>query len=194
MVPHEACPLRKPDAIVWPGSYIEDAIDIAEPEGLVIILLHSHPGGWLQFSHIDDESDRQVIPGLFEAFGHCHGSAIMTPEGAIRARLYSPDMVSRPVDLVSMAGDDLEYWWNDGIMNAVPAGRPLPFTRGMTEELGRLSAAVIGVSGTGSVSAEVAARLVGLIATVSPADSALACSKGTPACWGPSSFQTPWPS
>ena len=45
LVPHGACPLRKPDAIVWPGSYIEDAIDIAEPEGLVIILLHSHPGG-----------------------------------------------------------------------------------------------------------------------------------------------------
>lgn len=69
LVPHEACPVRKPDAIVWPGEYIEDAIDIAEPEGLVIILLHSHPGGWLQFSHIDNESDARVIPGLFEAFG-----------------------------------------------------------------------------------------------------------------------------
>ncbi len=34
LVPHEACPVRKPDAIVWPGAYIEDAIDIAEPEGL----------------------------------------------------------------------------------------------------------------------------------------------------------------
>lgn len=169
LVPHGACPLRKPDAIVWPGSYIEDAIDIAEPEELVIILLHSHPGGWLQFSHIDDESDRQVIPGLFEAFGHCHGSAIMSPEGAIRARLYSPDMVSRPVDLVTMAGDNLEYWWNDGIVNAVPAGRPLPFTSAMTEELGRLSAAVIGVSGTGSVSAEVAARLgFGAVTLVDP--------------------------
>lgn len=169
LVPHDACPLRKPDALVWPGSYIEDAIDIAQPEGLVIILLHSHPGGWLQFSNVDDESDRRVIPGLFQAFGDRHGSAIMTPEGAIRARLYSPDMEPRPVDLVTIAGDDIAYWWSDGIRNAVPSARPLPFTSGMTEELGRLSAAVIGVSGTGSVGAEVAARLgFGSVTLVDP--------------------------
>ena len=169
LVPHEACPVRKPDAIVWPGAYIEEAIDIAEAEGLVIILLHSHPGGWLQFSHIDNESDARVIPGLFEAFGSCHGSAIMTPEGAIRARLYSPDMTSQPVDLVTVAGDDISYWWNDRIVNGVPAGRPLAFTGTMTEELSRLSAAVIGVSGTGSISAEQVARLgFGSITLVDP--------------------------
>ncbi|MDQ0133721.1 proteasome lid subunit RPN8/RPN11 [Neorhizobium galegae] len=169
LVPHEACPLRKPDALVWPGSYIEDAIDIADPEGLVIILLHSHPGGWLQFSDVDDESDRRVIPGLFQAFGDRHGSAIMTPEGAIRARLYSRDMGMRTVDLVTIAGDDIVYWWNDGIENAVPQGRVLPFTGSMTQELGRLSAAVIGVSGTGSIGAEVVARLgFGSVTLVDP--------------------------
>jgi len=159
LVPHEACPIRKPDAIVWPGAYIEDAIDIAEPEELVIILLHSHPGGWLQFSRTDNESDARVVPCLFEAFGNCHGSAIMTPEGAIRARLYASDMTPQPVDLVTIAGDDINYWWNDRIVNGVPAGRPLAFTGAMTEELSRLSAAVIGVSGTGSISAEQVARL-----------------------------------
>lgn len=169
LVPHEACPVRKPDAIVWPGAYIEDAIDIAEPEGLVIILLHSHPGGWLQFSHIDNESDARVIPGLFHAFGDCHGSAIMTPEGAIRARLYAPGMTSQPIDLVTIAGDDISYWWNDRIINAVPAGRPLAFTSAMTEELSRLSAAVIGVSGTGSIAAEQVSRLgFGSVTLVDP--------------------------
>ncbi|KQZ44689.1 ThiF family adenylyltransferase [Ensifer sp. Root558] len=169
LVPHEACPVRKPDAIVWPGAYIEDAIDVAEPEGLVIILLHSHPGGWLQFSQIDNESDARVIPGLFHAFGDCHGSAIMTPEGAIRARLYAPDMTSQPVDLVTIAGDDISYWWNDRIVNAVPSGRPLAFTGAMTNELSRLSAAVIGVSGTGSITAEQVARLgFGSVTLVDP--------------------------
>lgn len=169
LVPHEACTVRKPDAIVWPGVYIEDAIDIAEPEGLVIILLHSHPGGWLQFSPIDNESDTRVIPGLFEAFGDCHGSAIMTPEGAIRARLYAPDMTSQPVDLVTIAGDDISYWWNDRIVNGVSVGRPLAFTGAMNEELSRLSAAVIGVSGTGSISAEQVARLgFGSVTLVDP--------------------------
>lgn len=109
-------PYARPDAIAWPGSYIEDAIDVAEPEGLVILLLHSHPGGWLDFSYIDDASDATVLPGLSEAFGNCHGSAVMTPDGAIRARLYSP------------AGDDILYSWNDGIIGGVPSERALPFT------------------------------------------------------------------
>ncbi len=169
LVPHEACPVRKPDYVVWPGTYIEEAIDAAEPEGLVIILLHSHPGGWLEFSHVDDESDLKVLPGIFQAFGSCHGSAIMTPDGAIRARLYSDDMTSIPVDLVTVAGDDISQWWNDAIIDGAIARRPLPFTSGMTAELSRLSAAVIGVSGTGSLAAEQVARLgFGSIVLIDP--------------------------
>lgn len=159
LVPYDACPVRKPDAIVWPGSCIEEAIDVAEPEELIIILLHSHPGGWLEFSHIDDESDARVIPGIFEAFGSCHGSAIMTPDGAVRARLYSADMTSQLVDLVIVAGDDISQWWNDVIVDGIPADRPLAFTSAMTAELSRLSATVVGVSGTGSIAAEQVARL-----------------------------------
>lgn len=120
MVPHDACSVRTPDAIVWPGSYLEEAIDVAEPEGLTIILLHSHPGGWLDFSHIDDASDATVLPSIFEAAGTCHGSAVMTPDGTIRTRLYAPDMKCEPVDLVTVVGDDILYWWNDGIVGGGP--------------------------------------------------------------------------
>ncbi|RWX40283.1 ThiF family adenylyltransferase [Rhizobium leguminosarum] len=169
LVPYDACPVRKPDAVVWPGSYIEEAIDVAEPEGLTIFLLHSHPGGWLEFSHVDDESDARVLPGIFEAFGSCHGSAIMTPDGAVRARLYSTDMTVQPVDLVIVAGDDISLWWDDAIVDGAPAERPLAFTSKMTGELGRLSAAVIGVSGTGSIAAEQVARLgFGSVTLVDP--------------------------
>ncbi|MER8408154.1 ThiF family adenylyltransferase [Mesorhizobium sp. M1307] len=169
LVPHDACALRSPDAIVWPGSYIEDAIDVAEPEGLVVILLHSHPSGWLDFSRVDDTSDAKVLPGLFEAFGDHHGSAVMTPDGAIRARLYSSNMSCERIDLVTIAGDDINYWWNDRISSGIPAAPPLAFTGGMTSELNRLSAAVIGVSGTGSIVAEQAARLgFGALTLVDP--------------------------
>ncbi|MBN9673732.1 ThiF family adenylyltransferase [Roseibium aggregatum] len=159
LVPHEACRHRSSSAIVWPGKYIEDAIDAAEQDGLSIILLHSHPGGWLDFSAIDNASDAQVIPCLFEAFGDQHGSAVMTPDGAIRARLYSSDMSCEPVDLVTVAGDDIQFWWNDQISDGVLAKRPLPFSSNMACELNRLSVAYIGVSGTGSIAAEQGARV-----------------------------------
>lgn len=159
LVPHKACARRTPDAITWPGEYLEEAIDRGETEGLVLILIHSHPGGLYAFSDIDDASDRTVLPSLFQAFGSLHGSAIMTPDGAVRARLYSPAMEVRGVDVVTVAGDDLVFWWLDSATLIGPAERPMAFTSLMTEELGRLTAVVIGVSGTGSIVAEQLARM-----------------------------------
>ncbi len=159
LVPHEECAVREADSLVWPGKYLEDAIDLAETEGLAIFLVHSHPGGLFAFSPADDESDACVIPSLFQALGDMHGTAIMTPTGAMRARLYSSEMMCRPVDLVTVPGDDIQYWW-DKYSGANDTGaRPVAFTSAMTKELGGLSAVVIGVSGTGSVTAEQLARL-----------------------------------
>lgn len=159
LVPHESCSCREPDRIVWPGLWIEQAIDLAEAESSTLILIHSHPGGLFAFSEADDESDRHVIPGLFQAHGAVHGSAIMVPDGWVRARLYGPNGAAFPADLVSVIGDDIAFTWSDGELLTGACHRPMAFTSGMTLELGRLRAAVIGVSGTGSIIAEQAARL-----------------------------------
>ena len=100
LVPYVDCARRAPDQITWPGAWIETAIDAAEVDDIALVLIHSHPGGLFAFSDVDDASDRHVIPGLFQALGPLHGSAIMTPNGAVRARLYGPDMDARAVDLV----------------------------------------------------------------------------------------------
>ncbi|SDU08678.1 ThiF family adenylyltransferase [Stappia sp. ES.058] len=158
LVPHCDCK-RLPDFINWPGRYIEDAIDAAEEQGLTILLLHSHPGGWLDFSSLDDSSDLKVIPGLFHAIGKRHGSAIMTPDGAVRARLYDFEMNKTPVDLVTVSGDDILYFWDSAIKNGRLDKPSMAFTSQMTRELSFMSAAVVGVSGTGSIVAEQLARL-----------------------------------
>ncbi|MEW6453896.1 MAG: ThiF family adenylyltransferase [Pseudomonadota bacterium] len=155
-VPHAACAVRSADAITWPGAYLEQAIDAAEAERLAIMPIHSHPGGLFEFSTRDDASDRIVMPALFQAHGEHHGSAIMTPDGAIRARLYAPNFAAQDVPLVSIVGDDIQFWWSaDGPRQR----RPMAFTGAMARELGRLCAVVIGVSGTGSLVAEQLARL-----------------------------------
>lgn len=158
-VPYSACSRRTREAITWPGEYVEKAIDIAEPDECAIVLIHSHPGGLFAFSDMDDESDRRVIPSLHQAFGTLHGSAIMTADGAVRARLYDPKFHSSEVDLVTATGDDISYWWNENATSTGPGQKPIAFTSSMTKELGRLSALVIGGSGTGSVVGEQLARL-----------------------------------
>ena len=153
-VPYEQCQ-RKPYYLRWPGLAIEAAIDLAEEEGLSLILLHSHPGGFFDFSDLDNESDRLTMPGLFQAIDAVHGSAIMVPSGAILARHYQPDLTCKAIDLVAVPGHDLHWWWSNGDF----AQRPMAFTSQTRDELGRLRAGIIGVSGTGSIVAEQAARL-----------------------------------
>jgi len=158
-IPHAACGRRERDAITWPGTYLEEALDRAERDDLTLVLIHSHPGGPFAFSDADDASDRLVMPSLFHAHGDVHGSAIMTADGAIRARLYDQTISPRPIDMVTVAGHDILYWWEDGARLTGPSRRPVAFTSAMSGELGRLTAAVIGVSGTGSITAEQLARL-----------------------------------
>jgi proteasome lid subunit RPN8/RPN11 len=155
-VPHAACRKRTVDQIVWPGEYLEAAIDAAEAESLAIIAMHSHPGGFFAFSRADDESDSLVMPCLFQAGGTLHGSAVMVPSGAVRARIYSPELAATDIGLVNVAHYDIRYWWADG---TGCDERPLTFTSAMTGELARLTAVVIGVSGIGSIVAEQLARL-----------------------------------
>lgn len=155
LVPHEDCKERRSDYLQWPGLAIEEAIDRAGTKDLSLVLTHSHPGGLFDFSRQDDRSDQLTMPSIFQALGSLHGTAIMTPDGAMLARLYTPELATIPVNSVTVVGDDLTWWWADRRFSP----RPVAFTGEATEELARLSACVIGVSGTGSLVAEQLARL-----------------------------------
>lgn len=157
LVPHDRCK-RRPDFLSWPGEFVEAAIDRAEAESLTILAAHSHPGGLFEFSDQDDASDTILMPSLFHATGREPGSAIMVPGGAMRARLYDAGRV-RAIDLVTSAGDDIAFWWNEGASSSGAATVPVAFTSSMTDWLSRLSVCVIGVSGTGSIVAEQLGRL-----------------------------------
>lgn len=155
-VPDDECESRKNDFISWPGLYLEKAIDAAESASMSIILVHSHPGGGFEFSQLDDASDAITIPALYQGVKEVHGSAIMIPDGRMRARYYSDGLNAQDVDLVSVPGDDICLWRFD---DKVPQKAVIAFTSGMTACFSHLTAAVIGVSGTGSIVAEQVTRL-----------------------------------
>ena len=154
-VPDSACLIRKPDFISWPGASIEEAIDMAEQQGDAIVLTHSHPSGWLHFSKVDDASDRATMPSLFAAIeddGFFHGSAIMTPDGTMKVRVYDTTGDVSEINRVWRVGQAITD------MSAVGAKPAMPFGSRMTDSFGRQTACVIGVSGTGSLVAELLAR------------------------------------
>ncbi|WP_370057284.1 HesA/MoeB/ThiF family protein [Sinorhizobium fredii] len=159
LVPHDQC-RRSPYLLVWPGQFIADAINVAEEDGLSIILLHSHPGGFRQFSDLDNESDAEVIASIFAGWAGDapragHGSAIMMPDGELIGRVYDNRHQCRSVDVVSVVGDVIRFWRH----GCESSEAPMAFGAGMTRELGKLHACIIGVSGTGSIVAEQLARM-----------------------------------
>lgn len=158
LVPYDVCAVRRPDFINWPGALVSEALSRAEDENLSIILAHSHPGGLFEFSGTDDDSDAVLITALQD--GWCgaapspsHGSAIMVPGGAIRARIYVQGAL-HDCRFVEAVGDDFRRWYPSGVADPIMA-----FGDAMTAELGRRHACVVGVSGTGSIVAEQLARL-----------------------------------
>jgi hypothetical protein len=159
-VPYSDCKIRTPDGISWPGHAIESAIDRAESAELSLLLIHSHPGGLFDFSAVDNDSDLTVMPSLFEASASNdtpHGSAIMVPSGAIRARLYTRALVATNMDYVLCPGDDIQVWRLSKQGGLVV--RPMAFSDAMRDDLKYFTVCVVGVSGTGSIVAEQLARL-----------------------------------
>ncbi|KHA64587.1 ThiF family adenylyltransferase [Sphingomonas sp. Ant20] len=159
LVPYLECGVRERDALVWPGQKLAEAQAQAEDEGLAMILIHSHPGGMFQFSHIDDASDLRVLAAARDGWCGSHpatlGSAIMVPDGSIRARTFEEDGRFVAVEEVRVAGDEIKHI----SPNQSLSRQPMAFGDGMGTELRHRRACVVGVSGTGSIIAEQAARL-----------------------------------
>ena len=159
LVPHSECGVRERDALIWPGQRLAEAQARAEDEGLAMLLIHSHPGDMFQFSRVDDASDLRVLSAARDGWCGSHsatlGSAIMVSDGSIQARTFEEDGRFAVIEEVRVVGDEIQHISPDRSL----ARRPMAFGDGMGAELRRRRACVIGVSGTGSIIAEQAARL-----------------------------------
>src|ERR687885_618633 len=82
-------------------------------DGKEVVKIHSHPRGYAAFSDTDDAGDRQLLPmirGWIEA-DIPHGSVVMLPDGQMFGRVLAPGGTFLPIDCVSVAGDDLHFWY-----------------------------------------------------------------------------------
>ncbi len=171
-IPYESCSVRTSLRVTWPPDYIAPILERAAEEGLSVVKVHSHPGGYAAFSLTDDKGDAQLLPmirGWVEA-DVLHGSAVMLPDGQMFGRVLSATGGFEPIDCITVAGDDLHFWYADAGRVELPdfvASHAQAFDDGTIERFRRLSFAVIGASGTGSPTIEQLMRLgAGVIVSV----------------------------
>lgn len=163
-IPYEVCTRRDPDAIGWPVEWVDDLLDRAAAEHWSIIKFHSHPGNFRRFSKVDDKSDAALFPGIHALVDQSHhASIVMMSDGSMFGRTVGSTGEFAALERITLAGDDIAFWWDHHSVlsaRAAEVGRTTPaFGQKMSCELSRLSAAVIGCSGTGSIVIEQLARL-----------------------------------
>ena len=172
LIPHDEC-TRDKEFIKWKTDRIISLIDVASQSDMAILKIHSHPGGFREFSQVDNSSDLELFRSIF---GWCDGnsvhcSAIMLPDGEIFGRVFSSDLTYFPIDRVSIAGDKIHIWDNsfENITEEFSLRTIQAFGEGTYSKLSSLKVGVIGCSGTGSPTIEQLVRLgVGSIIIADP--------------------------
>jgi len=171
-VAHDQCD-RSPTSVTWPAIQLEPLLRQAARDGLAVLKVHSHPNEFTAFSSLDDASDKLIFESVFGWIdsNRAHASAILLPDGSMVGRAVLPGGRFLPVSMITVAGDDLQFWPSGGFDEAPAfAERHVQaFGPGTMSILGRLTIAVVGCSGTGSLVIEQLARLgVGTLILVDP--------------------------
>jgi hypothetical protein len=172
-IPYSACSLRTPDRVTWPTEFVEPLVRKAYGRSQAILKFHSHRGDYPQFSSLDDESDDLLFSSISSLLGDSlpHASVIMLPDGRCIGRAIRDGVEFLPMSAISVVGDDITVWHEEPHGTSLAANRrnEQVFGKGTIGRLKRLSAAVVGCSGTGSIVIEQLARLgIGRLVLVDP--------------------------
>lgn len=174
LIPYEKCTQRTEDQVEWPTELMMPLIEKAMKYKMAILKIHSHPTGYSNFSNTDDFSDNELfssIAGWLDD-GLPHASAVMLPNGEVFGRFITQDGVFQPIQLVSVCGDELKFWFSNeatDVVHGFAQRHAQAFGAGTTNLLRNLSIAVVGVSGTGSPIIQALARLgVGKLVLIDP--------------------------
>lgn len=171
-IAHDAS-VRTAHSVTWCVDSLGPVLDVArELEAPAIVHIHSHPEGSNVFSAVDGECDRVLHADLAKIYedGEPTASLIMLPDGGLIGRGYCSGRLE-PLDGIFVVGDLIQRFpvaqGNAAAANDDP--RRQVFGGGTTSLLGRLRVAVVGCSGTGSMVAELLARLgVGELILIDP--------------------------
>lgn len=172
-IPYSECYERSPYIVNWSTQTIIPHLEKAAKKGLAILKIHSHPTGFPSFSDVDDASDLELFESVFGWMDtdEPHASAVMLPKGDIFGRIFNPDLSHRPINKVTIAGDDLKFWYKGEHRKSEEFERRTAqaFGEGTTSKLKNLKIGVVGCSGTGSPVIEQLTRLgVGSLVLVDP--------------------------
>jgi proteasome lid subunit RPN8/RPN11 len=165
---------RSGDFVAWKTETIIHLLERANKENLSVIKIHSHPGGFREFSELDNESDLKLLPSVYGWMdkNQPHASAVMLPDGEIFGRIVDMDGCFHNIDRLALAGDEIKIWptqFIDSESDDLLLRNRQTLGAGTIGLLKKMKIGVVGASGTGSPTIEQLVRLgVGELVLIDP--------------------------
>lgn len=161
-VPYSECE-RNPDLINWKTESIIEALEKASKFNLSVFKIHSHPGGYNKFSHLDDTADLALMPSIYGWVDgeSAHGSLVMLPDKTIFGRTISYSGDFAEITKFSVVGNGYKIMNdpNTNVDESLSLRNIQTFGLGTVNLLKNLKITVVGASGTGSPVIEQLVRL-----------------------------------
>jgi len=145
-------------------KYLRDLFRQCEEESLVFCFVHNHPGGYPDFSHVDDDNERTLLRALTNRNGKdIHFVAMLWTNNSWKARIrygHQPESVQL-VRHILVHGRPLklyEYEKTEFADEDISARHAAAFGQPFVDKLKSLRVGVVGAGGTGSPTALLLAR------------------------------------
>lgn len=172
-VPQNAYTEKSAVTAGWKTEFMVPLLERAQAEHLAILKIHSHPTGYPQFSELDDKSDAKLFPSIhgWTDDGFPHASAIMLPGKKLVVRAWHHDGSTSPITRIVVVGENVEMPHSESVEHAPEFTKRHAqiFGKKTTMLLRKMTVAVIGCSGTGSIVVEQLTRLgVGKLVLIDP--------------------------
>lgn len=163
LIPYNECLSRESDLLQWKTERVKPYFEKVGKKDFALLKIHSHPGGYNQFSETDDISDNEFFDSVFgwSKSEKPHASAIMLPDGSIFGRFFFYDLHHEPINKIAIIGDTIQHYSNSLTQsNDAFALRTIQVFGELTyQRLHTMTIGVIGCSGTGSPVIEQLVRL-----------------------------------
>ncbi|KQP32825.1 ThiF family adenylyltransferase [Methylobacterium sp. Leaf100] len=162
-VPDEVLLTQSGVRVRWPTSAIQNAAKAAEQKGLAVALIHSHPGGSLCYSELDDAEEPGAIEVIFNRNGgdRPHLSLLMDGDGEMIGRAYDSHLRSHPLSMLRVIGERfrLRYPGRDAEGAPMLDRQRRAFGRAFCNDMRALRIGVVGCGATGSATVALLMRL-----------------------------------
>ena len=154
LVPESAYTIRRSDQLQLDAVALNRLIRPARDLGLEVFTVHTHGPSIPGFSWADDRGDERLMPSLHKQIeAPVHGSLVLVPDGSVSARAFGADGRVRAVSVRvvgrSIAMPSVEQVQPDACFDR----QRLALGQQGQERLRRVRVGVVGLGGTGSVTA-----------------------------------------